>query len=108
MRPSNLRNHSLRRLQKLAPPGTDIAEIANALAALVEDRAVAGDEAGTMRALDDALEVLGETLSCFDCGHPEAAHDEDGVCAKCRDELDEMPGGAQGANPEACPSMEAQ
>lgn len=46
-----------------------------------------------------------EVGTCPDCGHHVAAHDEYGYCDACEDNLDLMPGGAQGAHTYPCESL---
>lgn len=46
---------------------------------------------------------------CPDCDHIIDAHNEDGICTECQDEMDRtMPGGAQGAHVEPCPSLDPE
>jgi Zn finger protein HypA/HybF involved in hydrogenase expression len=48
------------------------------------------------------LEQDQRETECPTCGHHHAAHDEDGRCEICQDNLDDLPGGAQGAHVGAC------
>lgn len=47
-----------------------------------------------------------QSTICPDCGHDINAHDEYGCCVRCQDDLDDLPGGAQGAHVRACPSQD--
>lgn len=66
----------------------------------LQQAALNGDEEEWLR----LRKMRDDEIWCSDCGHHMDAHSEYGTCDICQDNLDDMPGGAQGAHVEPCPS----